>query len=124
MTGHEDWNHESVVSWWFAPHGTRMLEAKGQDSCNLWRSAIHVGTNSWHCLPGVPDGDLLEGMKPSGSLRAAGCTAVVGTAGPVWSHRAAWGELLVPVSVESGRNGLDLGEGLGRPVDGDVEDQR
>ena len=30
-------------------------------------------------------------------------------AGPLWSHRAAWDELLVPVSAEAGRAGLDLG---------------
>ncbi|MFJ6141853.1 TnsA-like heteromeric transposase endonuclease subunit [Kitasatospora sp. NPDC092286] len=30
---------------------------------------------------------------------------------PLWSHRAAWDELLVPVSVEAGRGGLALGEG-------------
>jgi hypothetical protein len=29
----------------------------------------------------------------------------------MWSHRAAWGELLVPESVEAGKAGLDLGEG-------------
>ncbi|MGW4995433.1 TnsA-like heteromeric transposase endonuclease subunit [Streptomyces mirabilis] len=49
-------------------------------------------------------------MRSSESPRTAGRTAAGVPAGPVWSHRAAWGELLVPVSVESGKAGLDLDE--------------
>ncbi|MCT9113779.1 TnsA-like heteromeric transposase endonuclease subunit [Streptomyces mirabilis] len=50
-------------------------------------------------------------MEPSERMRRV--LGGVGTTRgePLWSHRAAWDELLVPVSAEAGRVGLDLGEG-------------
>ncbi|HEX9357306.1 MAG TPA: TnsA-like heteromeric transposase endonuclease subunit [Streptosporangiaceae bacterium] len=47
----------------------------------------------------------------SESPRRAGRAVGAAAAEPLWSHRAAWEQLLVPVSVEAGRHGLDLGEG-------------
>jgi hypothetical protein len=43
--------------------------------------------------------------SPCKATRPAGAAA----AGPLWSHRAAWDELLVPIPAETGRAGLDLG---------------
>ncbi|MFE9725341.1 TnsA-like heteromeric transposase endonuclease subunit [Streptomyces sp. NPDC005794] len=33
------------------------------------------------------------------------------SAGPVWSHRCRWEDLLIPVSVDAGRAGLDVSDG-------------
>ncbi len=44
--------------------------------------------------------------SPCEATRPAGAAA----AGPLWSHRAAWDEFLVPVSAGTGRASLDLGE--------------
>ncbi|MEV6080705.1 TnsA-like heteromeric transposase endonuclease subunit [Streptomyces sp. NPDC052069] len=50
-------------------------------------------------------------MEPRERVRRAAGGVVATAGGPLWSHVAAWDELLVPVSVEGGGNGLDLGEG-------------
>lgn len=44
--------------------------------------------------------------------RGAGLGRVVdfSSPDPLWSHRCNWEDLLVPVSVDAGRSGLDLGE--------------
>jgi hypothetical protein len=53
---------------------------------------------------------FLEHMESSESPRKATRAAGAAAAEPLWSHLAAWDELLVPISAETGRAGLDLGE--------------
>jgi len=50
-------------------------------------------------------------MEPNERVRRAAGGTGTATSRPLWSHRLAWDELLVPVSVEAGRVDLDLGEG-------------
>src|ERR1019366_466388 len=79
--------------------------------CSVVRSSCRMArilrTNP---APAASADAFLEHMESSESPRKATRAAGAATAEPLWSHRAAWDELLVPVSAETGRAGLNLGE--------------